>query len=369
MPSTNDKLDIKVLGTATSGHQMVVKQIRDYLTKANIPFTLQEVTDISLFIQQGLESIPSINVDGELIALKKNGSFNKSLRMALNSILKKKDYGDLEKFLVPIDFSDVSLNAFIYGHRLASQVGAITRALHVYFPTSNELTQSTVIDVDFGAIREGYLDELVTKVDQDWGSDLMKMGLIDKEFRTGFPGEEILDSVKEHGAELIVMGTTGDSSRIKKWFGSVSTKLINESPVPLLLVPEGASYKGVNNVMFAFDDIELDMAVVDQVIAFAGTFDCKIHLVHIQDDKDFDPGFYLQEQLRNKYDLDKVELVTLNNTDVVEALSDYAHKQSIDVIAMATQQRSFFNRVFHDSVTTRMSMHTDIPLLVLKGDA
>lgn len=368
MPNTKEILNIKVLGTATSGHQMAVSQIREYLTRANIPFTLQEVTDIAMFIQQGLESIPSIKVDEELIALKHNGSFNKSLRMALNRILKKKNYGDLEKFVIPIDFSDVSLNAFIYGHRLASEVGAITKALHVYFPTSNELSQSTVIDVDFAAIREGYLEEFVSKMDIDWGSDLLQVGLIDKEFRTGFPGEEILDSVKEQGAELIIMGTTGDSSRIKKWFGSVTTKLINDANVPLLLIPEGASFKGVHNIMFAFDDIQLDISVIDQVIAFASTFDCNIHLVHMQDEKDFDPGYYLQEQLRNKYDADKIELVSLYDKDVVSALSHYAEQKSIDVIAMATEQRSLFNRVFHESVTAKMSMHTDVPLLVLKGE-
>ena len=44
----------------------------------------------------------------------------------------------------------------------------------------------------------------------------LKVGLIDKEFRMGFPGDEILESVTENDAELIIMGTTGESSKIKK---------------------------------------------------------------------------------------------------------------------------------------------------------
>lgn len=368
MPSINKDLNVKVLGTATSGHQMAVAVIDEFLRKANLTFDLQEETDVSVFIQEGLESIPSINVNGELIALKQDGSFNGSLRSAINYMLKQQEYGDMEKFVIPVDFSDVSINAFFYGHRLASEVGAVTKAVHVYFPNSRELSQSTVIDVDFAKVREGYLEEFVTKVDQDWGSDLLQASFIDKEFRTGFPGEEILNSVEENKAELIIMGTTGDSSRIKKWFGSISTKIINDAKVPVLLVPEKASYKGVQNVMFAFDDINLDLAVVDQVVAFASTFDATVHLVHMQEEDNSDPGFYLQEQLKNKYDTAKIELVSLYDSDVVLALSDYAKTKSIDVIAMATQHRSFFNRVFHDSVTKRMSMHTEVPLLVLKGE-
>ena len=369
MQSTSKRLKVKVLGTATSGHQMAVSVIDDFLTKANIPFDLKEETDVAVFIKEGLESIPSIDVNGDLIALKQNGSFNRSLRSAINKMLKLQNYGDMVKFVIPIDFSDVSINAFFYGHRLASEVGAVTKAVHVYFPNSRELSQATVIDVDFADVREAYLEEFVAKIGQDWGSDLLQASLIDKEFRTGFPGEEILESVEENDAELIIMGTTGDSSRIKKWFGSVSTTIMNNAKVPVLLIPEKASYKGINKVMFAFDDIEVDMAVIDQVVEFASTFDATVYLVHMQEGKDFDPGFYLQEQIRNRYDLAKIELVSLNESDVVLALSGYASAQSIDVIAMATQHRSFFNRIFHDSVTQQMSMHTDIPLLILKGDS
>lgn len=368
MPNTNNKLNVKVLGTATSGHQMAVTAINEFLTKANISFNLQEETDVAVFIKEGLESVPSINVNGVLIPLKQDGPFNRSLRSAINYMLKQENYGDLDKFVIPLDFSDSSMNAFFYGHRLASEVGAVTKAVHVYFPNSKELSQSTVLDVDFSKVREGYLEEFVTKIDHDWGSDLLQASFIDKEFRKGFPGDEILESVEENNAELIIMGTTGDSSRIKKWFGSVSTKIINDAKVLVLLIPEKASYKGINKVMFAFDDIELDLSVIDQVIAFASTFDAIVYLVHIQEEGNVDPGFYLQEQIRNRYDIDKVELVSLYDSDVVKALSDYAKEQTIDVIAMATKYRSFFNRIFHDSVTKRMSMHTELPLLVLKGE-
>lgn len=369
MQNTKNILDVKVLGAATSAHQMAVSVIRDYLTRANISFNLEEVTDVSVFIEEELDEIPAVKVNGELLSLKHNGSFNKSLRSVLNTMLKKCNYGDMEKFVIPVDFSDVSINAFIYGHRLASVASAVTKAVHVYFPVSRELTQSTIIDVDFAEVRKGYLDEFVSKMDVDWGSDLLSMGLIDKEFRTGFPGEEILDSVTENNAQLIVMGTTGDSSRIKKWFGSVSTKIINDAKVPVLLIPEGASYKEVKKVMFAFDDISIDLKVLDELVGFASAFGAKIYLVHMQNESNPDPGYYLKEQLSTRYNKDKIELVSLYDSDVVLALSGFAAKEGIDVIAMATQQRSFFNRVFHDSVTARMSMHTDVPLLVLKGNS
>lgn len=366
MPRTKEILDITVLGATTTAHQMAVSTINQYLRDAHIPFTLREETDVSVFIEEGVESIPAIKVGNQLLPLRQNGSFNRSLRDAVNTILRRYNYGSIPKIVIPVDFSDTSINAFMYGHRLASDLGAVTKALHVYFPTSRELSQSTVLDVDFAAVREGYLDEFISKVDLDWGSDLLKASLIDKDFRTGFPGEEILDSIEDNGAAYVIMGSTGDSNRIKKWFGSVSTKVMNDAEVPVLLVPEQASYKGVHKVMYAFDDIAIDRAVIDQLVAFVKPHNAHIHLVHMSESGNPDPGYYLKEILDKHYKADKVILKSLYDSDVVLALSDYARDESIDVIAMATQHRSFINQIFHDSITKRMSLHTGVPLLILK---
>ena len=51
-------------------------------------------------------------------------NFNKSLREAIKHILKKQNFGNMDKIIIPVDFSDVSTNAFVFGHRLATDIGA-----------------------------------------------------------------------------------------------------------------------------------------------------------------------------------------------------------------------------------------------------
>lgn len=361
-----DLMEITVLGTGTSSHQMVSYLIKKFLEKAEIPFELKEETDIATFLQRELVSIPCVQIGDEFLPVESNGNFNKSLRVAIKHILKKQNFGNMKKIIIPVDFSDVSSNAFMYGHRLATDIGAIVKALHVYLPTSKELYEATVVDVDFIEMRKAKLDNYVKDFDRDWGSDIMATSIVDSEFRTGFPGEEILDSLKDNDAEMIIMGSTGDSGAIKKWFGSVSTKVMHESPCPVLLIPENAGYKGVHNLLYAYDDIELDKAILDQLVSFASKFDSVLHLVHVNDSETPDPGYYLEELFKEKYPNQKIKISTINSESIVDSIDEYAKNHEIDVIAMGTKNRSFFESIFHESITTKMALHSEIPLLILK---
>ena len=361
-------MEITVLGTGSSSHQMVSYIVRKFLNDAGIPFELIEETDVAAFLQRSLTSVPCIYIDGEYLAVHSNGDFNKTLRKAIKHILKKQNFGDMEKIIIPVDFSDVSTNAFMYGHRLATDLGAVVKALHIYLPTSKELYESTVVEVDFVEMRRNLLTNFVSEFDKDWAGDIMTTSIIDSEFRTGFPGEEILDSIEENAAEMIIMGSTGDSGALKKWFGSVSTKIMNEAPCPVLLVPEKARYKGVNDILYAYDDIELDKTLIDQLAAISKKLDATLHFVHVDDIEQPDPGYYLKELFQDKYPDHKIKISSMYNPEVTEAIEEYSKANDIDIIAMGTKNRSFFDRIFHKSMTKKMAMHSELPLLILKHD-
>jgi len=367
MPSTiKDMTEITVLGTDSSNHQMVAYIIRKFMEDAKIPFELNEETDIASFLQRHLVSVPCIYIDDEYLPVQSNGNFNQSLRKAIKHILKKQNFGNMDKIIIPVDFSDVSTNAFVFGHRMATDISAVVKALHVYLPTSKELYESSVVDVDFIEMRKNQLNTFVGEFDKDWAGDIMKTSIIDSEFRTGFPGEEILDSVEDNAAEMIVMGTTGDSGSIKKWFGSVSTKIMNEAPCPVLLVPENAGYKGVNNLLYAYNDIDLDKALIDQLAQFSSKYEATLHLIHVDDKESTNPGFYLKELFQEKYPNHKIKISSIYNPDVTEAIDEYAEANSIDIIALGTKNRSFFDRIFHESITQKMALQSELPLLILK---
>ena len=54
--------------------------------------------------------------------------------------------------------------------------------------------------------------------------------------------------------------------------------------------------------------------------------------------------------------------------DVGEGLERFANEKRADLIVMTTGKRSFFEEMFHRSITQKMVYNTKIPLLVMHFD-
>lgn len=55
-------------------------------------------------------------------------------------------------------------------------------------------------------------------------------------FLQGDPGEEILEVIRNHGIDLVVVGSHGRTGFKKFLLGSVSAKIVNEAPCPVLVI-------------------------------------------------------------------------------------------------------------------------------------
>jgi nucleotide-binding universal stress UspA family protein len=364
----NESIKITVLGTNSSNQQMVSFILKKYLNAAAIPFELNEETDVATFLKRGLISVPCIQFGEEFLSIESNGNFNKSLRKAIKHILKTRNFGNMEKLIIPVDFSDVSTNAFMFGHRFATDLGAVIKALHVCLPNSKDLYKASTGNEDYITIRKNRLNDFVAEFDKDWVGDVMTTSLIDSEFKLGFPSDGIFKAITQNDAKMVIMGTTGDSGPLKQWFGSVSTKVMNEATCPVLLVPKNAGYKGVKNVLYAYDDIELDKELIKPLVNFASKFNAALHLIHINDPKSPDPGFYLEELFKTSYPNQKTKFIAVENDDFVKAIDAYAFDNDIDIIAMGSKNKSFFDRIFQESMTKKMALHSKLPLLILKPE-
>jgi len=194
----------------------------------------------------------------------------------------------------------------------------------------------------------------------------MRTSLIDSEFRTGFPADQILDSIEENAAYLTVIGSTGQSGFIKKWFGSVSTKVMNESASPVLVIPEHANYKGIHRIVYAYEDIAQDKEVIDKLVDIADRFGAEIHLIHIESKGDSNPGFYLTELINRRYPKALIKTVTIIGDDIAKEIANYSVAHKIDVISLSTHKKRFFEKLYDTSVSQKVTEISQLPILILK---
>jgi nucleotide-binding universal stress UspA family protein len=138
----------------------------------------------------------------------------------------------LERILVPIDFSDCSVDALEYAVQVARRSGASIRLLHVLEPVSYGL-DFTLLHVS----KRDHMREMMGQRLSDLAKALSAAQVpTDVELRGGLPSDSILDGAKMMPADLIVMGTHGRRGLSHTLSGSVAEAVLRKSSCPVLTV-------------------------------------------------------------------------------------------------------------------------------------
>jgi nucleotide-binding universal stress UspA family protein len=138
----------------------------------------------------------------------------------------------LERILVPVDFSDCSLDALAYASVVAQQAGASLMLLHVLEPVSYGL------DFTLGQSKARHLEvETWKKRLEELASSLQRPNMaVEFRLRGGAPADSILDSAQTLPCDLIVMGTHGRRGISHAISGSVAEAVLRKARCPVIAV-------------------------------------------------------------------------------------------------------------------------------------
>ena len=144
----------------------------------------------------------------------------------------------LKKILVATDFSPASDAALSYGRELARSFGSTLIIVHVV-----EDIAARSLGIDGGMlltepdVQRQFEVDARTEIDAAISSadrvDLKATGLI---LRSSAPAAAIVSCAHERGIDLIVMGTHGRSGFAHLLMGSVSERVVQTAPCPVLTV-------------------------------------------------------------------------------------------------------------------------------------
>lgn len=145
---------------------------------------------------------------------------------------------DLNRILVPIDFSDHSRKALRYAIPFAEQFDASIDLIYVVEPTVYPADFSFG-QVGFPAIEDELRkrggEELDELIEHEIGKRLKAKRVV----RTGKAFYEILLYAKEEKIDLIIIATHGHTGIEHVLFGSTAEKVVRKAPCPVLVVRSG----------------------------------------------------------------------------------------------------------------------------------
>ncbi|MEO6812566.1 MAG: universal stress protein, partial [Ginsengibacter sp.] len=156
----------------------------------------------------------------------------------------------MKNILVPIDFSEASLNAINYAASLANAFNAGLTLVHAYtgtfaFDASSEATVHNSLE-DLEVANEKFLEKEMENFSKKFTVK------IDHLVKKGNPIKVINEITQKIKPELIILGMKGkgESNSI---FGSTATSIIDKTFIPILIVPFKASYQAIRTVTLASD--------------------------------------------------------------------------------------------------------------------
>ncbi len=283
--------------------------------------------------------------------------------------------------LVPVDFSDFTLNTCAIAMNLAKKTDTRIVFYHTYFnPITNTLPFSeaftyekrlaeTLHELESQAREE--LEKFSKTIEKEIAIGRLPMVDFTTELVEGIPEERIIQYSKMHNPKLIIMGTRGRSKKNDELIGSVTAEVIDRAKVPVLAIPEDAqlySIDDVKNIGYTTNFDKADFEAMEKLMDILQAFNINLHCFHVghKGENKWDDARLqgMKKLLEEKYRDVEFNCKFIEGDDLVLALEKEIMDSKIDAIALTTHRRNIIARLFNPSMARKMLFHTNTPLLV-----
>lgn len=283
----------------------------------------------------------------------------------------------MKRILIPTDFSPNAMKAVIYAAEIAKKNGAQIFLLHVIEPRA-----VTIGEIDI-PLYSRYVEEL-------GNPGLRELETISETIAQFYPGIQVGRKVIEGGIvisidtyasenkiDLIVMGTRGVSGLREMFLGSVAARTIQAVHVPVLAIPDEYIMADPDKILFATNHFERTTSLLNGIIDIATLFSMSIIVSVFIDQDDAEHNDYITNTdhlaaylkfLKNTFPSVYFESQILAGHEFEDIIAKYDEEMGVDMIAMITYPKSFWERLMNKSVTKRMAFHSKIPLLAIPVD-
>lgn len=258
------------------------------------------------------------------------------------------------KLLVPVDFSPCSKNALkLAVEFVAKNKGSVT-LINIFSLSSTQSSPEHLV-------KEKLLDGL-----QNYESEIPTLNEIEHSFEVEFGMAADIISEKSGGYDLIVMGTRGEHDVIDKLIGSVSLRVIEQSKVPVLVIPEHLHKISFEKIVFAADFKKIEhMSSLDNLRELALAYDSELHLLNVNESPEYLTDEEGEEAIELHHFFEDVNhaFFLSENKDIEQGIIDYTNERAVSVLALMPRKHTFLKSLFHHSTTGDIAMHLKSALL------
>lgn len=263
--------------------------------------------------------------------------------------------------LLPTDFSTISLNACAFALRSFGPEENEYLLLHTYWTSlPDDAVWAAVGNETYSASVEA-MDLFRNRVVSLPNADRI---VVRTEVRYG-PLRAVVDEVcQELGVDVVVIGT--HPSPTTTFLGGNASELAKHSKVPVLIVPEEASFHGLRRILLADDHKGVEPFALRWLVRLAQKHGATVTIGHILRNEDEVPDRRIVEDYRTALANVEHTFIGIPGDDVALSLSNLADSLHMDLAVVLHRHLGSLDTLFHRSTAKRFALHTRVPLLVLE---
>jgi len=272
----------------------------------------------------------------------------------------------MRKILVPCDFSLPAKEAFKFALEIASRSKGEVFVVHaIHLPIQVETT--------FG-IQPYPMDiELINKIEAEAADAFNRLnaiyssGDITVHFNTfhDLVLPVVLNFIRAHDIDLVVMGATGSSGFTEVFIGSNTEKVVRFSSVPVIALRKAYGLERFQHIVLPSDFGLNQTGFMNRIQILQEFFQATLDIIHINTPRNFitdREGHEALQEFANHYRLKNFTLNFRNAYSEEDGIITFAHEIQANLIAMGTHGRKGLRHLLKGSITEAVVSHLECPI-------
>jgi nucleotide-binding universal stress UspA family protein len=276
----------------------------------------------------------------------------------------------MKTILLPTDFSKNSMNAIDYAMVMFENVSCEFYIINVQ-KASSFISDDMVVVSASATIYQTIIDTAKKSIENVIVKIKAKFNNDKHRFHSIVDYDNFIDSLNQtskiNHIDLIVMGTKGASGLDKVIFGSNTVRVMQRCNTPVLAIPDGCKFEGLDEVAFTTSFQSLyHVEDLQPLINLTKRCDSKLHVLHVMDSDNLAPEMdrgidFFKEHFKDA----ALEYIYAVDNNIFHIIDEYIKTNSIKLLAMVGRKHTFLERLFTTHTVETIAFQIKIPFLVM----
>ena len=276
----------------------------------------------------------------------------------------------LRHLLVPVDYSETSLNALKLAVSMSERHEAVIRLVHVINPKQYIFSwgENVLVDQSRAVVVENEQQKLQTLADAITADSGVRCSV---ECRTGVVSETITETAREFDADVIVMGTHGTSGIRAYFMGSEAYRVVKTATCPVLTVPNAQVWTQFRTILFPIRPVPNALDKYDMARKIIRKNDAHLTALGLLDDDDSQKMTVINQSIASlsglliQDDIDGDALL-LKTDAVAQAVLQKADEIRADLIIITADLDTTIEHFFVGPFAQQIVNRARVPVLSIR---